>query len=131
MSTLARRLKSRLDRGLDSFEALIEVQDHAIALAQAHTEFLVLEQFSAAADACEDPALAAILTQLCNLYALHRIHLDRGWFLEQGYLENNKSKAIRKLINRLCAEVRQQALPLVNAFGIPEACLAAPIARLT
>lgn len=129
MSTLARRLKSRLDRGLDSFEALIEVQDHALALAQAHTEFIILEQFSAAIEICEDPALVTVLTQLCNLYALHRIHLDRGWFLEQGYLESNKSKAIRKLINRLCAEVREQAIPLVDAFGIPEACLGAPIAR--
>ena len=73
--------------------------------------------------------LAAVLTQLCNLFALHKIHFDRGWFLEQGYLENNKSKAIRKLINRLCAEVRQQAVPLVDAFGIPDTCLGAPIAQ--
>ena len=87
------------------------------------------KQFSTAIENCEDPALVTVLTQLCDLYALHRIHLDRGWFLEQGYLEGNKSKAIRKLVNKLCAEVRLQAVPLVDAFGIPEACLGAPIAR--
>jgi acyl-CoA oxidase len=129
MSTLAQRLKNRLDRGLDSFDALIDVQDHAIALARAHTEFVILGQFSAAIESCEDPSLATVLSQLCDLFALHRIHLDRGWFLEQGYVENAKSKAIRKMVNRLCFEVRQQALPLVDAFGIPESCLGAPIAR--
>ena len=35
---------------------------------------------------------------------------------------------IRKLVNRLCGEVRQQALPLVDAFDIPDELLAAPIA---
>ena len=32
------------------------------------------------------------------------------------------------LVNRLCREVRPQALPLVEAFDIPDELLAAPIA---
>ena len=38
------------------------------------------------------------------------------------------SKAIRTLVNGLCCEVRAQAIPLVDAFGIPDEMLAAPIA---
>jgi len=128
LGTLARRLKRRLDEGKDSFTAMIEVQDHAIALAKAHTERLVLEQFALYIEACTDPSLAGILDTLCNLYALHRIEVDRGWFLEHNYIEGSKAKAIRDLVNRLCAEVRQQAVPLVEAFGIPDEILAAPIA---
>ena len=30
------------------------------------------------------------------------------------------SKAIRTLVNGLCCEVRAQAIPLVDAFGIPD-----------
>lgn len=128
LGTLARRVKRRLDEGQDSFAALVEVQDHATALAKAHTELLVLEQFVAAVGACEDPSLAAILDTLCDLYALHRIEADRGWFQEHGYIEGSKAKAIRDLVNRLCAEVRQQAVPLVESFAIPDEILAAPIA---
>jgi acyl-CoA oxidase len=54
---------------------------------------------------------------------------NRGWYLEQGYMEGVKSKAIRKLVNQLCWDVRQEAVPLVDAFGIPETLLAAPIAK--
>jgi acyl-CoA oxidase len=39
-----------------------------------------------------------------------------------------KTKAIRKVLNQLCWDIRQDAVPLVDAFQIPDACLAAPIA---
>lgn len=128
LGTLARRIKRRLDRGMDSFSALVEVQDHATALAKAWTEHLVLRQFVAAIDGCEDRSLVPVLDALCDLYALHRIEADRGWYLEHGYIEGSKAKAIRDLVNQLCAEIRLQAVPLVDSFGIPDAMLAAPIA---
>ncbi len=34
---------------------------------------------------------------------------------------------MRVLVNQLCGEVRRQAVPLVNAFGIPDEILGAPI----
>mgnify|MGYP000849807440 CR=1 FL=1 len=46
-----------------------------------------------------------------------------------GYFEAAKSKAIRDLVLKLCGQVRQNALPLVRSFGIPETVLGAPIAR--
>jgi acyl-CoA oxidase len=128
LGTLARRIKRRLEEGKDSFSAMIEVQDHAVALAKAHTERVVLEQFVAAIEACTDPPLAKILNTVCDLYALHRIESDRGWYQEHGYIEGSKAKSIRDLVNKLCAEVREQAVPLVEAFGIPDKVLAAPIA---
>ncbi|MGE4191577.1 MAG: acyl-CoA dehydrogenase [Thermoanaerobaculia bacterium] len=36
---------------------------------------------------------------------------------------------MRAQVDRLCREARRVALPLVDAFSIPEACLDAPIAR--
>lgn len=128
LGTLARRLKRRLDEGMDSFNALIEVQDHAVVLAKAQTEYLVLEQFGEAIAGCADPTVAAMLDSLCDLFALHRIEVDRGWFLEHNYIESAKAKAIRDEVNKLCFEIRGQAIPLVEAFGIPDELLAAPIA---
>jgi acyl-CoA oxidase len=128
LGSLARRLKRRIEDGIDSFQALNECQDHALALAQAHVERIVLERFATAVDGCPDPRAAATLKILCDLFALWRIDLDRGWFLEHGVLAGGKARAIRKLINRICGELRPHAVPLVNAFAIPEALLAAPIA---
>ena len=69
-----------------------------------------------------------MLGSLCDLFALHRIEEDRGWFLEHNYIEAAKAKAIRDEVNKLCFEIRAQANPLVEAFGIPDELLAAPIA---
>ena len=76
----------------------------------------------------KDAGCKAILKKLCDLFALSQIEKNKGWYLESGYMEGVKTKAIRKLMNQLCWEVRQEAVPLVNAFNIPDACLAAPIA---
>ena len=59
------------------------------------------------------------------LYALAVSLLVTGaaWFLEQGYLDPPKSKAIRSMVTALCAEIRPQAIPLVDAFDVPRACL--------
>ncbi len=128
LASVARRLKKRIDAGVDSFQALIECQDHLVETAHAHVERLVLERFIAGIKSCDDKSLKKVLGILVDLYALEHIERDRGWFLEHGYIESGKSKAIRKLVNRLCREAREHAVPLVDAFGIPDELLAAPIA---
>ncbi|RMH19249.1 MAG: acyl-CoA oxidase, partial [Acidobacteria bacterium] len=69
------------------------------------------------------------LTLLCDLFALERLEHHRAFFLEQGYFEPAKAKAIRKQVKKLCTELRPHAEPLVNAFAIPKEVLAAPIAE--
>ena len=57
-------------------------------------------------------------------------HLEKGcaWFLENGLLSAARSRALTQTVDRLCAELRRDAVALVDAFGIPPECLAAPIA---
>jgi acyl-CoA oxidase len=62
------------------------------------------------------------------LYALSQIERNKGWYLEDGYMEGVKTKAIRKIVNQLCWEIRPDSVSLVEAFDIPKSCLAAPIA---
>jgi acyl-CoA oxidase len=126
LTTAADRIKSRLDRGMDPFHAFRECQDHLLRLANAHVERVILEPFTAAVESSGD--LREVLRLLRDLFVLWRIEEDRGWFLESGHMEGVKTKAIRALVDRLSAEARRQALPLVEAWGIPDACLAAPIA---
>ena len=82
----------------------------------------------AAISTVDDAKVVAVLELLRDLYSTSRIESDRGWFQEHGYIEAGKSKAIRKMVNTLCGEVRPHARGLVDAFGIPDALLAAPIA---
>ena len=43
-------------------------------------------------------------------------------------MEGVKTKAIRRMVNDLCLDLRKDAVALVNAFDIPDECISAPIA---
>jgi acyl-CoA oxidase len=127
LSSLARRLKRRIDNGMDTFHALNECQDHAVELGRACAERFLLEHFQdGVADAPE--SLRPRLGQLCALYALSRIEAGAAWYLESGYIEPGKSRAIRAQVNELCAAMRPAAEALVDGFGIPAELLGAPTA---
>jgi len=127
LASAAKRIKKLLDSGLDSFDAFNIVQHHLVNVGQAYLERVVLEQFQIQIQNTKDEGAKSILTKLCQLYALSTIEKNASWYLEQGYMEGVKTKAIRKAVNQLCWETRQSAVPLVNAFNIPESCLSAPI----
>ncbi|MTD45367.1 acyl-CoA oxidase [Conexibacter sp. W3-3-2] len=128
LASVARRLKSGIDNGFDPFRVFNFCQDHVIHTARAHVERKVFDAFVAGIDRCEDPQLKEALGQLCDLYALSTIEADRGWYLEHGRLTTQRSKRITTEVNLLCMDVREQARELVDAFGIPDEVLAAPIA---
>jgi acyl-CoA oxidase len=128
LTSAAKRLKRHIDSGMDSFDAFNVCQHHLVEVGFAYVERIILEQFQLAVDATQDAGCKAVLTKLCQLYALSQLDKNKGWYLENGYVEGVKTKAIRKMLNQLCWEVRQDAVPLTDAFSIPDACLAAPIA---
>jgi acyl-CoA oxidase len=127
-ASVAQRFKRGLDEGYDAFEVFRAVQDHAINAARAHIDTVILEAFCRAVEHCEDVPVRGALAMLCDLYALHNIEEDKGFFQEHGRLAAPRCKAITREVNRLCNEVRQQAGELVDAFGIPDQVLGAPIA---
>ena len=124
----AARLKGRIDKGTDSFDAFVDVQDHLLTLAHAHGERLVLEAFQAAVERTADPQLRNVLSLQCALYALTRIEADRAWFLEQSLFEGNVAKGVRTQVNVLLGRLRPVAVECVDAFGIPDALLGSDIA---
>jgi len=128
LASAARRIKKLVDGGLEAYDAFNVVQHQMIEVAEAYLERLVLEQFQIAITKVEDEKTKAILVKLNQLYALSQIEKNKGWYLEDGYMEAVKTKAVRKMVNQLCWDIRPDAVSLVNAFDIPESCLAAPIA---
>lgn len=130
LASAAKRIKRLIDDGLDTYDAFNVVQHQMIDVSQAYLERVVLEQFQIAVKAVEDLKTKEILTKLSQLYALSQLEKNKAWFLEDGYMEAVKTKAIRKMVNQLCWDIRPDALALVNAFDIPESCLSAQISKL-
>jgi acyl-CoA oxidase len=125
---VSRRMRKGLEAGDDAFDVFNSVQDHVLLAARAHIDREVLELFAAAVDRCTDPEAAQLLSDLCDLHALALIERDRAWFMEHGRLTPARAKAVTTAVNELCAKIRPAAADAVEAFGIPDAVLAAPIA---
>jgi acyl-CoA oxidase len=72
-------------------------------------------------NAARDGRMAAVFAQLIT-------GGERGWYQEHGRLTAQRAKAVIAEVNRLCAELRPNALLLTEGFGIPDSAIAAPIA---
>jgi len=125
---IAQRFRRGLDEGYDPFEVFRAVQNHAASAAQAHMERVVLEAFAGAVERTEPGPVRDALNRLCDLYALYQIESDRGYLQEHGRLTGPRCKAVTREVNRLCDDIRGDAEALVDAFGIPDEVLRAPIA---
>ena len=126
LTTVASRLKSRIDDGMNSFDALNECQDHVVELARAHVDAELCARFQEGVEAAPNLEIRAALQTVYELFALHTLETERAWYLESGYMEAVKTKAIRTLVNRRCRDLRVLGPGLVDGFGIPDALLQAP-----
>ena len=112
---------------MDSFDAVLECQPMMVDLGRAYIERLVLEQFVAGVEAA-DESIQQPLLMLEQLYALSMIEEHKGWYLENGYIERRKSVYISKMVDELCLKTRADSVELVDAFGVPDKLIKAPIA---
>jgi len=126
IESAARRLKALLDEGAETFEAFNLCQDHLETLGRAHGERLALEAFQEAVAGAPSPGSSEMLADVARLYALERLEADRAWYLEAGYLEPPKSRAVRAEVGALCRELRPFAGLLVDGWAIPDEVLSAP-----
>ena len=111
-----------------AYAAFTSMQNDLLGLAHAHVERFVWETFTAGIAACPDPSLRPALVKLRDLFALHHLEQGRAWFFENAGLSARTSREITRTVDELCADLRREAVALVDGFGIPAACLAAPIA---
>jgi acyl-CoA oxidase len=126
LETLARRLRKAVDAD-DPFEVFNAAQDHLLAAARAHVDTVLLDAFVHGIEKLPEGPERELLICLCDLFALATIEAERGWIWEHGRLTANRSKAVVAAVNELCARLRPHARTLVEAFGIPEPAIAAPL----
>ncbi|KAJ4841530.1 Acyl-coenzyme A oxidase 2, peroxisomal [Turnera subulata] len=128
LQSVAIRLRKH-SRTLGSFGAWNRCLNHLLTLAESHIESVILAKFIDAVNNCPDPSSRAALKLVCDLYALDRIWNDIGTYRNVDYVAPNKAKAIHKLTEYLCFQVRNIAGELVNAFDLPDHVTRAPIAK--
>jgi acyl-CoA oxidase len=125
-----RRLRRNAARkGIAPFDVFNDVQDHVLNAAQAHIDRVVLEAFVAGIERTTDPAARALLSAVCDLYALSTIEADKGWFLEHGRLTPARARALTGAVNELLGQLRPHLRTLVDAFAIPDAWLNCAVLR--
>jgi acyl-CoA oxidase len=127
LETLARRLR-RAANADDPFAVFNAAQDHLLAAARAHIDNVLLAAFVHGIESMQPGPEHELLVRLCDLFALSTIESERGWIWEHGRLTAQRSKAVVTAVNQLCAELRPHARTLVDAFGVPDAAVSAPIA---
>ncbi|KAK3834320.1 MAG: hypothetical protein JOS17DRAFT_738678 [Linnemannia elongata] len=64
--------------------------------------------------------------QLLSTFVLQK-HLDL--FLEEGYFNGSHAKMVRQLFLDQCKDLRKDAIPLIDAWAIPDFVLKAPIGK--
>ncbi len=127
LSGAARRLRRGMSNGADPFTVFNDCQDHVLVAARAHVHREILESFCEAIERTDDEDLPLVLNRLCDLYVISELERERAWFQEHGRISSTRAKMITRAVNDLCAELRPHAEELVDAFGIPDEVLAAPI----
>ncbi len=125
--SVGQRIRRKIKEGMSSADAFIAVQTQLRDLAMAYVERMVFERFRENKLRVTNESLRAPLELMCALFGLSALEADRGWFFEYEFLTPAKSKAIRREVDRLCAELRPHAAGLVDAFGIPREVLGARI----
>ncbi|GAA0147593.1 oxidoreductase [Lithospermum erythrorhizon] len=126
LQSVAVRLRKH-SKNLGSFGAWNRCLNHLLTLAESHIESVILAKFIDAVRSCPDPNSRAALKLVCDLYAMDRIWNDIGTYRNVDYVAPNKAKAIHKLTEYLCFQVKNIARELVDAFDLPDYVTRAPI----
>lgn len=124
---LAERVKRRIDEGVEATQAFLDLQPHALDTARAATEQEAFESLLAAAELAEDE-VAERLRQLAVLFALWRVEDELGAHIISGLITPGTAKAVRAGVVALSEKLAADSLSLVDAFGIPDEVISAPIA---
>lgn len=131
VTIVARNIQENLARGIKPHEAwnnsLIEIQ----RASQAHCYTIIAKTFidKVLAIKKENPKLYPVLKSLCDLFNLYNLEKDIGELTEDGYLSYKQSMMLRNEMKQLLVQVRKNAVPLVDAFNIPDFTLCSALGR--
>lgn len=119
-----------LARGMTQAQAWNTTTVDWTVAAKAHCYYVVLKAFKEAIDSKGlSPANEAIMRKLCSLYAMYWMVQKSGEFITGGYMTPDHISLARSLLYSLLADIRREAVPLVDAFDVPDEILNSALGR--
>jgi len=107
---------------------MYEESDLVQGAARAYTERLVAEAFLEQIEKA-DSELKPILEQLFRLYVVDIVEKQLGSFITDGLIDVQTAEDVQSISQQLCKDLAPNSLGLVDAFGLPDRMLSAPIAQ--
>lgn len=128
--TLSDRMKSKMKDGKSLFE--VWMMEESFLVQDAATSFIERMLFEQLMKRIEDSdeSLKRTLTKICQLFTLGCIQRDIGWYLCNDLISKQHGLDLDQLLAALCGVegLGEDVLELVDAFGIPDEVISAPIA---
>lgn len=115
--------------GRERHDAYADAAALLSVVTEANVDRVLVEEFTRHQRSCADPVARRLLEQLGEVFALTRIEELAGWYLEDGVVSRGTVRWVHTRLDTLCHELREHAEQLVDAFAIPDVCLAAPIGQ--
>ncbi|KAL5481883.1 hypothetical protein EMCRGX_G022144 [Ephydatia muelleri] len=126
----ASRYDKALAKGLKPTEAWNESTVDWTVAAKAHCYCAVLRTFQEALSSSElSPSTRHTLESLCATFAVFGVVSSPGDFAVEGYMSHGQIQMAREHLYTLLAEIRREAVPLVDAFDIPDGQLNSALGR--
>ncbi|XP_066452698.1 peroxisomal acyl-coenzyme A oxidase 2-like [Eleutherodactylus coqui] len=120
-ASAARKLQNLVQSGVEQYLAWNSSSVELVKASIAHSHFLTVKIFISALNSLPDqPDVKAVLKRLCDLYALHGIVTSAGDFLQHGYLSGKQLDVVITAYLGLLAELRKDAVLLVDAFDFTD-----------
>lgn len=97
---------------------------------KAHCHAYVVKTFAeVVSDPSVDNGIRGVLTALCKLYGVCGIIDNLGEFIQDGFFNSTQVNFINKKMLSLLAEIRPNAVALVDAYDIPDRVLDSCLGR--
>lgn len=117
-------LDAQIRAGSTFNEAWKSLTLRAIYTGQSYVLYFMLSKFSEVIKSCEDQACQLVLQRLCVLFALSDMIDGRQW---HGLFDITMATFVEEACSSVCAELRPDAIALVDAWDYTDAALGSTI----
>ncbi|XP_053354296.1 peroxisomal acyl-coenzyme A oxidase 1 isoform X3 [Clarias gariepinus] len=129
VETAAKSLQTELQRNKSQEDAWNNSSLELIRASDAHCHYVVVKLFAAKLSEISHTAVYSVLSALALLYTLHGVANNSGDFLQAGLLTVPQLAQVTQRIKALMAEIRPNAVALVDAFDYRDEMLSSVLGR--
>ncbi|CAO3623101.1 unnamed protein product [Cunninghamella echinulata] len=99
-------------------------------ISRAHCQYVLVRNFIVALQNAKlDKPTTQVLRSVATLFALHTMEKELSEFLLSGYIDADQTTLLKQEVIHLLEVIRPQAVPLVDAFALPDYYLHSALGR--